>query len=195
MADSHRRHTRFKKLPDADIFVHAGDFTRHGEGAEEFALWFHALPYKLKLLTLGNHERKDSAYPIPVQHWESLFGPMLLLDRGIRAGVNDTSITIVGIPDATQLQALPQPLDVVVSHYPPYKILDATQSGGHAGNEHVGGLVEACAPALHIFGHVHAQGGETYRSGKTLYVNAATCAVLIELSEDVQVVGRYSAAT
>ncbi len=183
LSDTHGRHTRFRGLPAADVFLHAGDFTRYGNGAEEFALWFHRLPYKLKLLTLGNHECKDAVAPLSRTHWESLFGPMLLLDRGVRSSIGDRTITVLGIPHGTQLQSLPSGVDIVLSHEPPYKILDRTHDGGHAGDEHVAALVRDSDARVHVFGHVHAQGGEFCTEGHITHVNSATRAVLFELTE------------
>lgn len=183
LSDTHGRHSRFHDLPPADVFLHAGDFTRYGNGAEEFALWFHRLPYKLKLLTLGNHERKDAVAQMPAAHWESLFGPMLLVDRGVRAAVGDRTLTVLGLPHGTQLQHLPSGLDIVLSHEPPYKILDQTHDGGHAGEERVTELVQSGDARVHVFGHVHAQGGNVYEDRRITHINVATRAVLFELTE------------
>lgn len=179
LSDTHGRHRRYSELPEADVFLHAGDFTRYGSGAEEFALWFHRLPYKLKLLTLGNHERKDAVAKPPLEHWQSLFGPMLLLDRGIRAKIGDRELVVFGLPHGTQVREVPH-VDLVLSHEPPYKILDRTRDGGHAGSEEVARLVADARPRYHVFGHVHAQGGETIAGDGITYVNAATRAVLFE---------------
>jgi hypothetical protein len=158
--------------------LHAGDFTNYGNGAEEFAIWFHGLPYKLKLLTLGNHELTDSVAYRPPEHWQSLFGPMLLLDRGVRANIGGVSLTVFGLPHATKTEAIPAGVDVVLSHEPPYRILDATHGGGHAGSERIADLVGQARPQLHVFGHVHAGGGKTETAGGVTHVNAATRAVI-----------------
>lgn len=163
------------------MFLHAGDFTNYGNGAEEFAIWFHGLPYKLKLLTLGNHELSDSVAYRPPEHWQSLFGPMLLLNRGVRANIGGTPLTVFGLPHGAQTEAIPPGVDVVLSHEPPYRILDATRGGGHAGSERIADLVTQAHPQLHIFGHVHADGGKTEISGSITHVNAATRAVLCTL--------------
>jgi 3',5'-cyclic AMP phosphodiesterase CpdA len=47
-----------KKLPDGDILIHAGDFTRCGHLAEvrEFNEWLNSQPHKHKIVIAGNHE-------------------------------------------------------------------------------------------------------------------------------------------
>lgn len=45
-------------MPDGDVFLHAGDFTKCGSAAEvqEFDQWLAALPHKHKIVIAGNHE-------------------------------------------------------------------------------------------------------------------------------------------
>ncbi len=182
LSDTHGDHKKFRSLPDADVFLHAGDFTRYGSGAEEFAVWFHKLPYRTKFLTLGNHEGKDAVEKYRLDRWRALFGPLLLLDRGARIKVRDRDVVILGLPHATTLPQIPSGVDIVLSHEPPYRILDATYGGNHVGSETIARLVRACDAPVHAFGHVHARGGETERRERITHINAATRAVLFELS-------------
>ena len=183
LSDTHGDHKKFRSLPPADIFLHAGDFTRYGAGAEEFAVWFHKLPYRVKLLTLGNHEGKDAVQKYRPERWRALFGPLLLLDRGARVSANGRDVVVLGLPHATALAKIPEGVDIVLSHEPPHRILDATYGGGHAGSETIARLVRDCDAPVHAFGHVHARGGESERHGSVTHVNAATRAVLFELRD------------
>ena len=48
-------------LPDGDILLHSGDFTRNGTESEieTFVNWLKSLTrYRLKIVTVGNHESK-----------------------------------------------------------------------------------------------------------------------------------------
>lgn len=182
LSDTHGNHKKFRSLPDADIFLHAGDFTRYGSGAEEFAVWFHRLPYRVKLLTLGNHEGKDAVQKYSPDQWQALFGPLLLLDRGARVKIGGRDLVILGLPYATKLPQVPSGVDIVLSHEPPYRILDSTFGGGHAGSEAIAELVREADPPVHAFGHVHARGGEAERREHVTHINAATRGVLFELS-------------
>jgi len=59
MADTHSLTPHLKMdIPDGDVFVHAGDFTRCGSVAEvrEFTAWLSKLPHKHKVVIAGNHE-------------------------------------------------------------------------------------------------------------------------------------------
>lgn len=189
LSDTHGNHKKFRSLPDADIFLHAGDFTRYGSGAEEFAVWFHNLPYRRKFLTLGNHETSDSVRKYPLDHWRALFGPLLLLDRGARVAMNGREVVILGLPHATKLESIPPGVDIVLSHEPPYRILDDVRGGGHAGSETIAALLRESDAPVHAFGHVHARGGQTETRDRITHINAATRGVLFDLSrgDDAQI--------
>ena len=57
ISDTHGQH-RSLDIPDADILIHAGDITEHGEleQLEDFAAWLDTLPHKHKLVIAGNHD-------------------------------------------------------------------------------------------------------------------------------------------
>ncbi|WP_052287730.1 metallophosphoesterase family protein [Hyperthermus butylicus] len=61
-------------------------------------------------------------------------------------------------------------LDVLVSHHPPYGVLDESAWGGHGGLLVIRRLVEGLQPLLHLFGHIHEARGQA-RLGATLAVN------------------------
>ncbi len=61
ISDTHNKHLVLQNLfpfPEADVIVHAGDFTSTGVlgDIQIFMSWFGALPYRRKLLIAGNHE-------------------------------------------------------------------------------------------------------------------------------------------
>lgn len=59
MSDTHSFTSSIKFcIPDGDIFIHAGDFTRCGaeQEVDEFNTWLGRLPHKYKIVIAGNHE-------------------------------------------------------------------------------------------------------------------------------------------
>lgn len=60
MSDTHDNHHKIdiSKLPDADIFIHAGDFTKYSgkEELQNFREFLISLPYKHKIVIAGNHD-------------------------------------------------------------------------------------------------------------------------------------------
>lgn len=70
MSDTHSltSHIRFD-VPDGDIFIHAGDFTKCGQLEEivEFNQWLGRLPHKYKIVIAGNHELSfDNNFSYPL---------------------------------------------------------------------------------------------------------------------------------
>lgn len=182
MSDSHRKHNRFD-LPEADVFVHAGDFSNHGGGVEEFAVWYWRLPYKHKLLVLGNHEGKDAVAQRPPEVWRRMFGPTLLDNAACALNVNGEDLIVFGAPfGVVDFSNAPRTTALMVTHEPPFGILDRK-----IGSEPLEAAVRDVGPKLHLFGHVHAAGGRSETHGTTLYVNAATRAVLVDLNESAAV--------
>eukprot|EP01088_Endostelium_zonatum_P006429 TRINITY_DN18558_c0_g1_i1.p1 TRINITY_DN18558_c0_g1~~TRINITY_DN18558_c0_g1_i1.p1 ORF type:complete len:376 (-),score=89.34 TRINITY_DN18558_c0_g1_i1:71-1198(-) len=56
-SDTHSHH-RELKMPEGDVFIHAGDWTKHGtvEEVKEFNEWLGSLKYKHKIVIAGNHD-------------------------------------------------------------------------------------------------------------------------------------------
>ena len=62
-------------------------------------------------------------------------------------------------------------VDVLVSHYPPRRVLDKTWAGVRIGLNEVLQASRALRPALHLFGHVHESPGWTSYGEGTVAVN------------------------
>lgn len=78
---------------------------------------------------------------------------------------------------------IPEGVDVLITHTPPYGTLDQIDPVGNAFQsrdlEHLGcelltKRLEVVKPRVHIFGHIHGSYGTTQRDN-TLYINAAIC--------------------
>ena len=128
LSDTHGVHCRLRELPEADILVHSGDFTMSGSEAEtlDFLEWVCDLPYRHKVLVAGNHDA-------------CLYGAHLDgLDDNVHylcgSGVEIEGLKFWGVPmfmedcmSGKQEQlyaAFPEDTDVLVTHTPPYGILD-----------------------------------------------------------------------
>ena len=57
MSDTYSRHAR-TRVPDGDMFIHAGDFCRYGTEGEvrSFRHWLKALPHPYKVLVAGHRD-------------------------------------------------------------------------------------------------------------------------------------------
>jgi Icc-related predicted phosphoesterase len=69
---------------------------------------------------------------------------------------------------------IPADTNVLITHMPPYGVLDGTGEGWpHQGCVELAEAVSRVEPLLHVFGHVHSEGGEWRHIQNTLYVNAS----------------------
>lgn len=187
-------HTLVHRLvvPDGDVLVHCGDFTGNGslQQVADFDSWLAKQPHEHKIVIAGNHdiafeEAPESARlllrtPLYLQDsvaridgvtfygspWTPFFNNWAFnFPQDFRAGHLAAEETWAKIPDG---------VDVLVTHGPPYGILDDAPSGGSVGCDELLDAVERVKPRIHSYGHIHECYGTLVR-GETLFVNACSC--------------------
>ncbi|MDQ3799180.1 MAG: metallophosphatase domain-containing protein [Acidobacteriota bacterium] len=188
LSDTHNYSSEQIRIPDGDILIHAGDATIQGTIDEIvwFNEWFAALPHRHKIFVAGNHDRlfetnnriarkllsdeivylQDSAaeienlkiYGSPWQPW--FFDWAFNLPRGE--------------PLAEKWKLIPPGTEILITHGPPFGILDAPPGGSNVGCERLRLRIEEIRPRLHVFGHIHHSYGITEKFG-VKFVNASTC--------------------
>jgi Icc-related predicted phosphoesterase len=186
ISDTHQLHEDLD-MPEGDILIHAGDFSAYSteKELEKINAWFGTLPYKKVFLTPGNHD--GELFNRYDQSIKTLTNATVLLDEAFEY----EGYKIYGTPWCIQygdwwfmshekaLQAawndIPIDTDILITHQPPYDILDHV-ARGHAGSVSLRETVlERVKPKLHVFGHLHMDGGQTLRKDGTIFVNAAMC--------------------
>jgi Icc-related predicted phosphoesterase len=60
---------------------------------------------------------------------------------------------------------------VLVSHSPPFGIVDMSSSGDHHGSSTIRSLIDRCRPVLVVCGHIHDSWTQRRQVGPTLVVN------------------------
>ena len=173
-------------VPDGDVFIHAGDLMRLG-GLEELvpvARWIRGLPHPHKIVIAGNHDR---CFVESLEPALRLLGPEVhyLQDSGVVLdGVRfwgspwqpEFHSWAFNVPRGEPLREIwsriPDDTDVLVTHGPPHGF------GDRVHRERVGcrELLAARArvrPALHLFGHIHEDGG-IFEDPYGLLVNVTT---------------------
>lgn len=186
VADTHMFEADLPSVPDGDVFVHAGDLLRGGSLAEleVVAEWLRALPHRHKVIVAGNHDGCFQTHPAEAR--ALLGGPIYLEDAGaIVCGVrffgspwqptyNDWAFNLPrGAALAAKWAAIPEGLDVLVTHGPPAGIGDRGPMAGRAGCDDLRHRVAVARPALHLFGHIHQDGG-LWHLGPTCFANVTT---------------------
>ena len=188
LSDTHDRLAEIQ-VPDGDVLVHAGDFTRGGDrdAVLAFATSLHELPHADKVVVAGNHDLLFEREP---QTGAALLGDVhYLCDSGVTIdGLRfwgspwqpeffDWAFNLPrGVALAEKWALFPNDTDVLVTHGPPLGILDRTVHGEDVGCEDLARAVERVRPRLHVFGHIHESHGRLERDGTT-FVNASSCDV------------------
>ena len=75
---------------------------------------------------------------------------------------------------AKKWSLIPTDTEVLITHGPPFGILDETPTGDRAGCEELRKKVEEIHPRAHIFGHIHHFYGTAEKFG-IKFVNASNC--------------------
>ena len=188
LSDTHNFHEQIE-VPDGDILIHAGDATSQGTQfeVENFLKWFAELPHKYKIFVAGNH---DWLY-----ERDNRLARLLTANYGIKyLQDSDTiieNVKIYGSPwqprffnwafnlnrgaeIAQKWKLIPNDTDILITHGPPFGILDQTPAGDFAGCGELRKKVEEIRPKLHIFGHIHQGYGKKKASG-IQFINASNC--------------------
>jgi Icc-related predicted phosphoesterase len=183
-------------VPDGDLLIHSGDATINGTEQEvaSFIDWFSGLPHMNKIFVAGNH---DWLFEL-----DNRAARILLSDNGI-SYLQDSSTEIVGLKIygspwqprffdwafnlnrgyelAEKWRLIPDDVEILITHGPPYGILDEVpREWGveNTGCEELRKRVDEIAAfgrlRLHIFGHIHCGYGTTELNG-VRFVNASTC--------------------
>ena len=190
LSDTHNQHSGIT-LPEGDVLIHAGDGTGGGtyDEVERFLAWFGAQPFAHRILIAGNHDWLFQESPDLIA--------MLLVEHPGVTYLQDSGVVINGVhfwgsPWQPEFMSwafnlprrgvgirkvwnrVPMDTDVLVTHGPPYGILDAVPGGSPLGCEELKIRLAAVKPRVHCFGHIHAGWGVA-RSETTVYINASTC--------------------
>lgn len=196
LSDTHCKFGKFK-VPDGDVLVHSGDLTFRGtieEMSRELSK-MGKLPHKVKIYVPGNHDGLAEKNPTLLEQ--------MCKDNGI-IYLHDKEVIIEGIkfygsgwtpeffdwylmlPRGQALKekwdAIPEDVNVLITHGPPFGILDLVPKYIHSINsgEHVGceelrkRIFKLPKLKLAIFGHIHDGYGTETHNG-TQFLNASIC--------------------
>lgn len=182
--------------PDT-TFVHCGDLMSGGYESEwKSSLdWLKRLPYNNKYICYGNHDFHPFLYPGPSLQDMRKIGVTVL---GFPGNINYTSTIL---PNGMKMLALPfvmnlprwafnvdekylknyldelsghGPYDIIISHSPPYGILDKVMTGERVGIKLYRKFLTKMKPRYWFLGHIHESYGFREFEGCKFY-NVAMC--------------------
>lgn len=174
-------HGQLPKLPGGDLLIVCGDLTYSGKKGEMimFGRWLDSLPYEEIVVIAGNHDHYLSLGNNPFERAHYL----------MNSGINLFGINIWGSPFTLMYMnwyfmknpgkemkdiwdQIPENTDILVTHGPPYGVLDKNYDDEHCGCIELLHAVERIKPKIHVFGHIH-QGLEAVKKENTVFVNCA----------------------
>ena len=185
ISDTHGLHEALA-IPEGDVLVHAGDVTSHGAVEELVAFneFLGRLPHRYKLVIAGNHDWCFEQQPELCAR---------LLTNAIY--LQDAAITIEGVkfygspwqpwfmdwafnlprgPELARRWArIPEDTDILITHGPPLGFGDRVGGEERVGCEDLLRRVREVRPKLHLFGHIHEDGG-LWAEGATTFVNVTS---------------------
>jgi len=169
-----------------------------------FGEWILKQNYRCKIITCGNHdsliEKKhkyshvcdDLRLPQMFINPFMLSGAEYLCDsgtefNGLKIWGSPWTLTFEGINPkckaftveteqelADKWASIPDDIDILITHSPPFDILDELiEEGKHAGSTALGHVLMRVRPKLHVFGHIHEAYGQTEYFSGCISVNAS----------------------
>jgi Icc-related predicted phosphoesterase len=202
VSDTHNHHPQIYE-EDLDFLIHVGDSTNTGSRREfeHFAEWWESVNAKHRLYIPGNHEvfyfrelrekGRDA-----VKDW---------LPSDVKVLINEAveleGLKFYGSPNTAPIfkdklywaweefdaerekifNGIPTDLDFLLTHTPPFGVLDQVPGDGSVGCKFLKEIVERVKPRYHIFGHIHEQGGNEVEINGTTYINVATRKRILEI--------------
>lgn len=209
LSDTHNKHKKIK-LPEANMIIHAGDFTSVGKEHEvrNFMKWYSKLPYTHKLIIAGNHDWLFETSQTIAK--ELIPNNIIYLED---SGVEIEGLYFYGSPVQKPFnnwafnrpeeklkqhwQAIPDKTDILITHSPPHEIGDyAMWSEENCGSPSLRDeIVNRIKPLVHIYGHVHEDRGIYHiLDSRTTFINASNLdgtyravnmPILIEIEDNV----------
>lgn len=185
LSDTHGMHVEIERrfpLPDADILLHTGDLTNHGEIEEfrEVNKWFGTVKHRFRhiLVIAGNHDLYSYHGQINLKE---VLTNVTVLDHELAGAVlKDFGLQIYGSPwcagkpcgnpggEGHLFGKIPEGIDVLMTHGPPRGIFDTcgyTQSRNKircfrwGSSQDLNDAIWRARPHMHLFGHLHEQRG------------------------------------
>jgi len=201
ISDTHGQHAKLS-VPAGDVLIHAGDFMAFGDTPKEivdFNHWLGKQPHRFKVVIAGNHDLMFERHPGAAK--ELLSNAIYLENSGtellglkfwgspVQPEFNNWVFNVAGGAAIRRYwQMIPEGTDVLVTHGPPFGVLDKSLSSTpHLGCEELAKAIEQIRPRLNIFGHIHGGHGQMTANG-TQFVNASVVDEAYRLVHEPQVV-------
>lgn len=196
ISDTHSQHAELGTL-SGDVLIHCGDMfnlcDRGDDHAHRLDEWFGEQDFDLILCTGGNHD--FVLEDLLSRTHEPFDNAVYLEDRRYEFD----GVVFYGAPWTPMLSThafyqseeelrdtwwrVPHDTDVLITHTPPFGILDVSSRDMVLGCKHLAAAAARVRPAIHCFGHVHHSAGSTRHHG-TIFVNACSVNSAMTIARD-----------
>lgn len=188
-------HGFYPNLEGGDLLIIAGDMTACDDTAGwlRFYKWINNQKYKKVVFIAGNHDHALEGLIPGSSKPKSEMDFDYLCDSGTEfegvkiwgspwslwfAGINKRCTAFTGSEEdlKSKWDLIPKDTNILITHSPPYGILDETDDGRHVGSWYLRCLVTSSYFQnlnLHAFGHIHECGGRLLDTQTTKFVNAS----------------------
>jgi len=186
IADTHEKHNQVN-YPDGDILIIAGDISKRGNPSKvRLALdFFSSLDYQHIIFVPGNHD-------FCFEQEQKMCNKLLSKYKNIKY-LNDSGITIDNIKfwgspvspiffnwafnrNPIEIKKhwnlIPKDTDILITHTPPFDILDKNISYQNCGCKNLLNTINSLKLKYHIFGHIHEDYGCKVNN-ETTFINCS----------------------
>jgi Icc-related predicted phosphoesterase len=162
-------HGHYPKLEGGDLLIVAGDLTARDLESEHalFDYWINEQPYKKKIVIAGNHDNVLAEERLKFQFCEYLCDSGTEFD-GLKIWGSPWSLWFKGInPECKaftgsendlkkKFDLIPDDIDILITHSPPYGILDWNYEDKNCGSKSLLAKSRSLPKLkLMVFGHIH----------------------------------------
>lgn len=187
-------HGHYPQLEGGDLLIVAGDLTARDTISEwkHFIDWLRDQKYKKKIYIGGNHDYLlTHAVPCIDETIEYLCDSGTEFE-GLKIWGSPWSLTFSGMNPhckaftvdteeelAEKWAFIPDDINILITHSPPYRILDKNYIRDDCGSDSLMCRVQKLNLKLHVFGHIHESYGKRndihplWCSANTIFVNAS----------------------
>lgn len=186
ISDTHGLHEALE-LPEGDVLIHAGDIGMKGTLDEivNFNAWLGKQTHAHKIIIAGNHDfafeknarlaRKALSNGKYLQDNFAIVEGLKIYGSPWQPWFYDWAFNLErGAPLKKVWQMIPEDTDILVTHGPPFGILDITSDGQSVGCKDLLERVRQIKPKVHAFGHIHPAYG-ALEIDETRFLNCAAC--------------------
>jgi Icc-related predicted phosphoesterase len=151
----------------------------------DFNDWLGSLPHKHKVVVAGNHDilfetqhgsRALLTNATYLENSGAVIEGLKFWGSPVQPEFNDWAFNVKRGQDIKKYwDMIPDDTDVLITHGPPWGLLDQIRPGREVEHLGCGELLKAVRrikPKLHVFGHIHGGYG-TFKEGPTQFVNAS----------------------